>query len=90
MHEYFEKRVELMNAEEDFKSSIERITNECSLDIYIKISTDMPVVTLWDETTKVMIHAAGVTKPILTRKDMPLDERWSKFIHELKCLVEHS
>jgi len=80
MHPYFKRRVEVNNARCDFKRTIERIANECNIDINIKIYTDSPVITVWDKSVTAVISAAGVA----TNPDVQLGKSWSMFLTNLE------
>ena len=84
MHPYFKRMVEVNNARCDFKRTIERIANECNIDINIKMYTDSPVITVWDKSITAVIGAAGVS----TSSDIQLDKGWSIFLTKLEKELE--
>ena len=90
MHNYFEKLVEVRQAERDFKSSIERIANKCNIDINIMVFTGIPLVIVWDEYATVRIDAISVSELIPISPYMPTGKDWSIFLTKLRQLVKYS
>ena len=79
-----------LNNEDDVKSKIERIANECNLDINITVFTDMVLAAVWDKSAVVSIDGDGVSELVQTRPDIPLDKGWEIFLPKLRQLVEPS
>jgi len=79
-----------LNNGDDVKSKIERIANECNLDINITVFTDMVLAAVWDKSAVVSIDGDGVSELVQTRPDIPLDKGWEIFLPKLRQLVEPS
>ena len=76
-----------LNNEDDVKSKIGRIANECNLDINIKVFTDIALAAVWDKSATVGIDWDGVSELVQTRPDIPLDRGWDIFLPKLRQLV---
>jgi len=79
-----------LNNEDDVKSKIGRIANECNIDITIKVFTDIAFAAVWDKSATVRIDEEGVSELVRTRYDIPLDKGWDIFLPKLRQLVEPS
>jgi len=79
--------IELNNDKDDVKSKIERIANECNLDINIKVFTGIALAAVWDDSAVVRIDGDGVSELVHTRDDIPIDKGWSIFLPKLRQLV---
>jgi len=78
--------VEVNNARCDFKRTIERIANECGIDISIKFRHDIPLVKVAGIVETIDIDEDGIVEPSFG--NLPTAEDWDIFLTKLTKELE--
>jgi len=86
MHQYIKAAKDLKNAEEDLKSTIERIANECDIDMSVKFHHDIPLVKVAGIVETICIDEDGILEPSFG--NLPIAEGWDIFLTKLKKELE--
>ena len=88
MHHYFKKEKDLQKAKKDLKGTIERIANECNIDVYTEFSVVTSLVIVWDGTAEFSISEEGVHRLRQRHPDLPLTKGWNRLRAKLKKELE--
>jgi len=89
MHQYIRASIDLKTAEEDLKSTIERIADECDIDMTVKLyAPSISFLKVVGSTAIISMNENGIIdmKPLFS--GIPIDEGWDIFLTKLKKEIE--
>ena len=84
MHPYFMELIDLKNAKEALKDTIERVAKECNINICVKFYLDKPLVKVVGNTAIIEINEKGVVNEFKQLfGNTPIEQGWSIFLGAL-------
>ena len=84
MHPYFMELIDLKNAEEALKDTIERVAKECNINICVKFYPGKPLVKVVGNTAIIEINEKGVVEEMKQLfGNVPIEEGWAVFLATL-------